>query len=115
LRYRAKQRILKRGISNGREAFKEMFNIVSHQGNANQVTLGFYLLLIRVAKIKKKEKKRKKKTKKLKGQLMLARMWSKGNTPPLLVGLQTGITILKTNLVVPQSFKLECLKIFPKE
>ena len=30
--YRAKQR----KISNGREAPKEMFNILSHQGNANQ-------------------------------------------------------------------------------
>ena len=33
--YRAKQRILNRGISNGQEALKEMFNILSHQGNAN--------------------------------------------------------------------------------
>jgi hypothetical protein len=29
-------RILNRGISNGWEALKEMFNILSHQGNANQ-------------------------------------------------------------------------------
>jgi hypothetical protein len=34
--YRTKQRILNWGISNGREAPKEMFNILSHQGNANQ-------------------------------------------------------------------------------
>ena len=34
--YRAKQRILNRGISNGQEALKEMFSILSHQGNANQ-------------------------------------------------------------------------------
>jgi hypothetical protein len=34
--YRAKQRILKRGISNGQEAPKEMFKIFSHQGNVNQ-------------------------------------------------------------------------------
>ena len=33
---RAKQKILKREISNGQEALKEMFNILSHQGNANQ-------------------------------------------------------------------------------
>jgi hypothetical protein len=33
--YRAKQRILKRGISNGQE-LKEMFKVFSHQGNANQ-------------------------------------------------------------------------------
>jgi hypothetical protein len=34
--YRAKQRILNWGIPNGLEALKEMFNILSHQGNANQ-------------------------------------------------------------------------------
>ena len=34
-RYRAKQRILNRGISNGKEALKEMFNILNHQGNVN--------------------------------------------------------------------------------
>jgi hypothetical protein len=34
--YRAKQRIHNRGISNGREALKEMFQVLSHQGNANQ-------------------------------------------------------------------------------
>jgi hypothetical protein len=33
---RAEQRILNLGSSNGREAPKEMFNILSHQGNANQ-------------------------------------------------------------------------------
>jgi hypothetical protein len=34
--YRAKQRILKRGISSGQEALKAMFKFLSHQGNANQ-------------------------------------------------------------------------------
>ena len=34
--YRAKQQILNRGISNGQEAPKEMFNLLSDQGNANQ-------------------------------------------------------------------------------
>ena len=33
---------------------------------------------------------------------MLARMWRKRNTPPLLVGLQTGTTSLEINLEVPQ-------------
>jgi len=33
---------------------------------------------------------------------MLARMWRKRNTPPLLVGLQTGTTILEISLEVPQ-------------
>ena len=34
--YRAKQRILNRGISNGQEALKEMCKVLSHQGNVNQ-------------------------------------------------------------------------------
>ena len=34
--YSAKQRILNRGILNGQEALKEMFNILSHQGNGTQ-------------------------------------------------------------------------------
>jgi hypothetical protein len=33
---------------------------------------------------------------------MLARIWRKRNTPPLLVGLQTGTTTLEINLEVPQ-------------
>jgi hypothetical protein len=34
--YRTKQRILKREISNGQEALKEMFIVLSDEGNANQ-------------------------------------------------------------------------------
>ena len=34
--YRAKQRILNRGISNGGETLKEMLNVLSHQGETNQ-------------------------------------------------------------------------------
>ena len=34
--YRAKQRILNLGNWNVQEARKEMFNILSHQGNADQ-------------------------------------------------------------------------------
>jgi hypothetical protein len=33
---------------------------------------------------------------------MLKRMWRKRNTPPLLVGLQTGKTTLEINLEVPE-------------
>jgi hypothetical protein len=33
---------------------------------------------------------------------MLVRMWRKRNTPPLLVGLQTGITTLEINMEIPQ-------------
>jgi hypothetical protein len=36
MEYTDKQRILNRGISNGQETLKQMFNILSHQGNANQ-------------------------------------------------------------------------------
>ena len=34
--YRTKQRIHNRGVLNGQEALKEMFKVLSHQGNANQ-------------------------------------------------------------------------------
>jgi hypothetical protein len=88
--YTAKQRILNIGILNGQKAPKEMFNIPSNQGNANQNDLRSHLTPIRLAKIN------------LKGQQMLVRKWSKGNTPPLLVGLQTGTIILEINLAVPQ-------------
>jgi hypothetical protein len=34
--YRAKEKILNWGISNDQETSKEVFNILSHQGNINQ-------------------------------------------------------------------------------
>ena len=34
--HRAKQWILNKGISSGQEALKEVFEVLSHQGNANQ-------------------------------------------------------------------------------
>ena len=36
MEYRGKQRIHNRRISNGLEVLKEMFKVLSHQGNANQ-------------------------------------------------------------------------------
>jgi hypothetical protein len=36
---------------------------------------------------------------------MLVGMWSKGNTPPLLVGVQTCTTSLGINLVVSQKIR----------
>jgi hypothetical protein len=36
IQYRAKQRLLKRGLSNGQETIKEILNVLSHQENANQ-------------------------------------------------------------------------------
>ena len=34
--YRRKQKVLNRAISNGLESSKEVLDILSHQGNANQ-------------------------------------------------------------------------------
>jgi hypothetical protein len=58
MRHSTNQRILNRGILNGQEAPKEMFNIFSHQGNANQndSEIPPYTHL-HLAKIKKKKKK----------------------------------------------------------
>jgi len=51
---------------------------------------------------------------------MLMRMWRKRNTPPLLVGLQTGKTILQISLEVPQKIGPEdpaipVLGIYPND
>ena len=55
---RAKQRIFTWGISNDWEARKDMFSILSHQGNANQNNLRFHLTPVRMAKIKNSEENR---------------------------------------------------------
>jgi hypothetical protein len=39
MEFRDQQRILNKGILNGQEALKGMFNIVSHQENANHKNL----------------------------------------------------------------------------
>ena len=49
---RAKQRILTRGIPNGREAPEKMFNILNHQGMQIKTTLRFHFTPVRMAKIK---------------------------------------------------------------
>jgi hypothetical protein len=54
---------------------------------------------------------------------MLARMWRKGNTPPLLVGLQACTITLEVSLEVPQKIghnttgrsSIPLLGIYPKE
>ena len=53
---------------------------------------------------------------------MLARMWSKGNTPPLLVGVQTCTATMEINVVVPQKLSYLpqdtatlLLSIYPKD
>jgi hypothetical protein len=52
--------------------------------------LRFHLTLVRMAKIKNSDDN------------MLARMWQKWNTLPLLVGLQVGTITLEISLAVPQ-------------
>jgi hypothetical protein len=66
-----------------------MFNILNHQGNANQNNLE--ILPVRMAKKKIFREKQ-----------MLVRIWRKWNTPPLLVGLQAPTTNLEISLVGPQ-------------
>jgi hypothetical protein len=54
---------------------------------------------------------------------MLARMWRKRNTPPLLVGLQAGTTTLKSvwqflrklNIVLPEGPAIVLLGIYPED
>jgi hypothetical protein len=47
--HRTKQRIPKRGISNGQDALKEMLNILRHQGSILKITLRFYLTPVRMS------------------------------------------------------------------
>jgi hypothetical protein len=56
-----------------------------------KTTLRFHLILVRMAKIKTSG-----------DNTWLESMWRKRNTPPLLVGLQTGTTTLEINLEFPQ-------------
>jgi hypothetical protein len=52
---------------------------------------------------------------------MLERMWRKGNTPPLLVGLQACTTTLEISLAVPQKIghpedpAIPLLSIYPED
>ena len=51
---RSKQRILKRGNSNGWETLNGMFNILSHQGNANENNFErFHVTCIKMSKVNK--------------------------------------------------------------
>jgi hypothetical protein len=82
LGYKTKSKIHNKGTSNAWETPKEMFKVLSDQRNANQKTLRVYLTPIRMAKIKTSGN----------NTYMLARLWTKRNTPPLLVGLQDSIS-----------------------
>jgi hypothetical protein len=46
---------------------------------------------------------------------MLVRIWSKGNTPPLLIGEQTCTTILEMRVVLPHDPAIPLLGIYPKD
>ena len=53
---------------------------------------------------------------------MLARMWRKRNTPPLLVGLQAGTTqksvwmfLRKLDIILPEDSAIPLLGIYPEE
>jgi len=50
--YWAEEKILSWGISNDHVAPKEIFNILSHQINANQNTLRFHLTPVRMSKMR---------------------------------------------------------------
>jgi hypothetical protein len=90
--YRAKQRIFKWGKSNGRKApmyVKCSTSLVIREMQI-KTTLRFYLIPVRMAKIKNSVDNRC--------------WWGHGerNTPPLLVGLQAGTTALEISLGVLQ-------------
>jgi hypothetical protein len=89
--YRTKLRIHNRGISNGWETPKEMFKVLSDQRNANRNNPEIPPYTNQNGQDQNHS-----------WQHMLERMWRKSNTPPLLVGLQTGTTTLEINLEVPQ-------------
>ena len=59
-----------------------------------KTTLIFNLTPVRMSKIKNSGDSRQ----------MLVRMWRKRNTPPLLVGLQAGTTILENSLAISENW-----------
>ena len=70
-----------------------MFNILSHQVNANENDLRYHLISVRMAKIKNTDENI---------PMHLEKMQSKGNTPPLLEGMQTSTTTLEISIAVSQ-------------
>jgi len=68
-----------------------MFNILTHQENANQNDSEIQSYTHRIGYDKK-----------FKGQYMLAKLWNRENTLPLLLGVQTCTITLKINVVVSQ-------------
>jgi hypothetical protein len=89
MQHRIKQRIqAERSLMAGKHINKCSVSLVI-RGIQIKTTPRFYLIPLRVAKIKNSSD-------------MLARMWSKGNTPPLLVGVHTYRITLEINLTVSQ-------------
>lgn len=93
--------IIKIGISNCWEALKEIFSVLSYQGETNQNVpeLPSYMTQNGL-------------TQKLTRKHLLTRMWRKGNTPILLVRLQTSTTTLEINLDFSEFF-FNCEKSDP--
>ena len=85
--YRPEQKILNRGISNIWETFKEVFNILGHQENANQNDSKIPSYTFQSGLDKKH-----------KWELMQVRLWSK-YTPPLLVEMLICTATLEINMM----------------
>ena len=68
-----------------------MFNILNHEGNANQYNPDI-----------PPHTSQNCQDQKFRGQKMLERMWRKTNILPLLVGFQAGKNTLEISLLIPQ-------------
>lgn len=67
-----------------------MFHVLSHQGNRNRINLTFHFTPNRGQKLKKQHG---------------TRMWSNGDTPAFLVGMQPCATTLEISLAVSQKIR----------
>ena len=66
----SEQTFFQRRYTDGEQVHEKILNITNYQGNANQITMRYHLTPVRMAIIK-----------------VLVRMWRKGNTYTLLVGM----------------------------
>ena len=93
--YRSKQRILNRRFLNGQKILKEMVNILSHQGNANQNGSEIPSYTCQMTKIKNTDE-----------NLFWRCCGARGNTPPLLLGVETCAVALEISMISSQ--KITC-------